>query len=251
VEAGDSPPADGWYTLSSDSVLEFGAFGRIARCSVEAGNRPTVLLELPELSEQLDLYGDKRIAFAKNGHVQLEVPTYATGIDATALCGTPADRSLPSANARQSISVTGRGLGIGDYLVLFTIDETGCKEAGFVSVESVGADGRTAQFVLPRDVTTDEVFLVDDYSRARFVLQIVPCITGFRDPFGPFSGTGFVEGGMTAFVGSEEYLDTGPGDDDGIDVRGENTNFVLTAPFDPTGPVHVETEGGSSNVFQP
>ncbi len=74
VAAGEDPPADGWYTLSCISFLEYGAWGRIARCTVSATGAPQVTFELPDAQGQSDLYGDKTFVFVKDGSATLTVP---------------------------------------------------------------------------------------------------------------------------------------------------------------------------------
>jgi len=74
VAAGDPVPGDGWYTLSNTSPLEFGSWGRVARCLVNATGSPAVHFEVPALVDQHDLYGDKSIVFKEGGGVTLDVP---------------------------------------------------------------------------------------------------------------------------------------------------------------------------------
>lgn len=65
IAAGQAAPADGWYTISSASPLEYGSSGRLARCIVDATNLApaSVHFELPPLEEQAALYGDKTMYF--------------------------------------------------------------------------------------------------------------------------------------------------------------------------------------------
>lgn len=74
VAAGQTVPADGWYTLSSSTPLEPGSWGRVARCTVSATGSPAVHFELPTLLDQATLYTDKTIVFKLNGGVTLDVP---------------------------------------------------------------------------------------------------------------------------------------------------------------------------------
>ena len=74
VAAGQAIPADGWYTLSCVSPLEYGSWGRIAKCTVSATGSPAVTFTLPALIDQATLYGDKSIVFGKTGTVTLNVP---------------------------------------------------------------------------------------------------------------------------------------------------------------------------------
>jgi hypothetical protein len=74
VNAGDAAPADGWYTLTSITPLEYGSWGRVARCTVDATNLPAVQFELPALPDQAALYGDKKIVFETVDDVILSVP---------------------------------------------------------------------------------------------------------------------------------------------------------------------------------
>jgi PKD repeat protein len=74
VNAGQPVPADGWYTISSPTPLEFGAWGNVARCTVDAINLPLVHFELPSLTDQATLYGDKTMVFTKTDNITLDVP---------------------------------------------------------------------------------------------------------------------------------------------------------------------------------
>jgi len=243
---------DGWYTISNDSVLEYGSFGKIARCTVQSGDLPWVVLELPSLAEQGSLYDDgKMVMFEKTDDVTLRVPTIVTGVTSTAENGTPADPNEASANAHQLITVTGQGLSIGDYLIIMTIDNAGDKSVSAVSPDSVAADGSSADYQLPYDVCTGQVYVWDDYTAAKYLLQIVPHIKVYYDSYTKYSGTGFIEGGMTAVVNGVQYLDNGPEEDDGIDVTGTNTAFQITTSYDTTQPIYVVTEGGTSETYVP
>lgn len=74
VAAGQPAPADGWYTLSSVVPLEFGVWGRVARCIVEGPALTEVHFELPDLETQAGLYGDKSLVFEMTGGITLDVP---------------------------------------------------------------------------------------------------------------------------------------------------------------------------------
>jgi PKD repeat protein len=74
VAGGEPAPADGWYTLSSITPLEFGSWGKLAKCTVEATGSPAVHFELPAPVDQTTLYGDKTMVFAPSGGVTLDVP---------------------------------------------------------------------------------------------------------------------------------------------------------------------------------
>jgi len=74
IAAGDAVPADGWYTISSITPLEYGSWGKVARCTVDAIDQPPVHFELPDLTAQAALYGDKTIVFEVTDSVTLDVP---------------------------------------------------------------------------------------------------------------------------------------------------------------------------------
>lgn len=74
VAAGEAVPADGWYTISCTVPLEMGAWGRIAQCVTDTAGTPAVHFELPALTDQPALYGDKTIVFQATDDVILDVP---------------------------------------------------------------------------------------------------------------------------------------------------------------------------------
>ncbi len=251
VAAGDAVPADGWYTISSATPFDYGSFGKIVKCTVGAVGLPTVLLELPALADQSVMYGTKKIVFEKGMGITLGVPSFISKIDTVAAHGTPKYADQPSANADQPVTVTGTGLTMSDCLAITTISNAGEQKLTVVYPKSAAADGKSLTFELPGTIATGHVGLLDDYQDKTFLLQIVPHITKYTasltpgDP-GKYTGTGFIEGRMTAVAGGITYADNGEGATDGIDVTGLNTYFLINIPSGNPTPVYVVTEGGTS-----
>src|SRR4029079_7443824 len=74
VAAGDPVPSDGLYILSSNTPLEYGSWGRVAKCIVDGTNQHAVHFERATLAAQAILYGDKTIVFYKTDGIALDVP---------------------------------------------------------------------------------------------------------------------------------------------------------------------------------
>jgi len=256
VAAGQSPPADGWYTITGPTPLEYGEYGRIAKCTVDAVDLPTVTFDLPALTEQAMMYGDKNLVFWKMDNVSLTIPTLATGISSVATHGTPADPNEPSANASQKITIIGRGLTPNDYVVFHSISSAGDRSIVTVQPDSVSVDGLSMQVTVPASAYTGKIFLYNDFLASEHLLQIVPHITKYTPPAsaeerGKYSGSGFIEGAMTAYVNGSAYADGGIDAADGIDVTGNNTYFSVTYATNGATPVYVVTEGGTSEPYAP
>jgi hypothetical protein len=181
-------------------------------------------------------------------------PSVLTGISATAVHGTPADAGKASANASQTIQLIGTDLNAADQVILGIVDANGSWSPKVVAPANIATDHTAMTIQLPATVDTGYIGLLG--GKEQFWLQIVPHITSYAAPttpgtFGKYSGSGFMEGGMTAVVGSTSYPDGGAGSGDGIDVTGNNSYFSITTGHDDTQSVYVITVGGTSETYTP
>jgi hypothetical protein len=160
VDAGAVPPGDGWYTLTSstNTPLDFGSFGRIAKCTVDAGNLPDVVFEVPSLDTQAGMYGDKTVIFTKSAGITLRVPTIMTDLTVNAPSG-----------GTQKITIHGRGFCIGDYLVMMVLDSSLEKALTLVKAYSASADGSTMTIEVPSQIQSYKVWVLDDYEGKRIL----------------------------------------------------------------------------------
>ncbi|MEO6666439.1 MAG: Ig-like domain-containing protein, partial [Nitrospiria bacterium] len=187
------------------------------------------------------------------------VPRLASLI-ATTATGTPADPSQSSANAGQTLGLTGEGLRASMALRVATFSDA--KVAGTLDLplSQVSADGASAHAVVDSQGSpaTGPVRLIDPAtgvgSADALLLQIVPVLdpptaTGFgtTQPL-TLSGSGFVEDGLTLRFptldgGVIDVADTGAN----IEVTNKNRTMGLLAPSGVgPGSLTVTTAGGTS-----
>ncbi len=175
-------------------------------------------------------------------------PARMTGITAVAIEGTPTDAAYPSANAGQTITVVGEHLSVLDRLVIMVVNDEGAWMPLVVEPVAYAADETALTIKLPFNIGTGYVGLLGGADR--FYLQIVPHITAFAAPsdslpYGRYSGTGFIQGGMTAHVGGTVFP-AGL-----IDVTGGNKAFSILDTYETNQATYVETAGGTSETFTP
>ena len=178
-------------------------------------------------------------------------PTSLTDFAAVASIGTPADGGVPSANALQTITVTGTGFRSSTNVTFPTIDTNGITGAVTVRVSTVLLGGTEATVVVPQAAVTGDVTMPG--TDESFPLQIVPRLFGSftNTDFRPgvnirLNGRGFVEGGITVSFGDVSIVDPDVGSGT-IDVFSTNSSLNVTIPSD-SGEISVETEGGVSNT---
>ncbi len=184
--------------------------------------------------------------------------TRLTGITTTADKGTAAQAGVASANAGQTITLTGSGLTSADRVVFAQIDSNGYMSASSPIVPaSVASDGSSLTIVVPASATTGMVRLVGD--TAGILLQIVPTLTDVQGTKNTtltgssvsLLGSGFAEGATTVNFGATKLVDTSRSS--GLDVTTNtdaNQRIFLSMPNGvPTGPISVTTAGGTSAAF--
>ena len=165
-------------------------------------------------------------------------PTSLTDFAAVASIGTPADGGVPSANALQTITVTGTGFRSSTNVTFPTIDTNGITGAVTVRVSTVLLGGTEATVVVPQAAATGDVTMPG--TDESFPLQIVPRLFGSftNTDFRPgvnirLNGRGFVEGGITVSFGDVSIVDPDVGSGT-IDVFSTNSSLNVTIPSGPT-----------------
>ncbi|MHA4866064.1 Ig-like domain-containing protein [Duganella sp. PWIR1] len=118
--------------------------------------------------------------------------TGLAGITASAASGTPADPSKASANARQSITLTGTGLSTDSTLLLRYINYNGQLSMLRLNPVSALANGTSATLEVPLEANGAYTLQMLG-SSAQPLLQIVPTLDRFTAD-GQLYGSGFVEG---------------------------------------------------------
>jgi hypothetical protein len=181
--------------------------------------------------------------------------------------GSPADPGLPSANARQTIRITGSGFSRYTTVLFPRVVEFG--EPGVIEITAsiVNADGSEIELVVPDEARTGFLRIVGTDGPGLF-LQVVPTVRNVlpADPGDNFDyavpgtriglfGSGFVEGDTRVTFGAVPMDDASA--DTVIDVLDnptfayfrDNGRLYLTVPERGlTAPVRVETDGGSFDV---
>ena len=181
-------------------------------------------------------------------HVRRLAPssTFLSHIESTAATGTPAQSHLPSANAGQTIVLHGNGFQPGERVVFR--DEDG-DEITLAPI-SVAQDGRSMVVQLPvvrLSSQTASGMIRLESEDVGLILQVVPTLREIEVFFSQsppklrpvqLHGTGFDAPG-SVFVGMEEHS----ANMDGI-------RYHLDLTGSPTGPIRVETLGGSSSLLK-
>ncbi len=179
---------------------------------------------------------------------------HLSGSAAVAASGTPAQAAIASANAEQSIVLTGRGLLAGDRVVFSVLNDSGQLSENIVAPTSVAADGNSLTVLVPLNATTGSVRLERD--RTGVLLQVVPTLTGIDAGNGgqygggalTLTGSGFAEGNTAVSFGTVRLDDLGR--NYGLDIHNGNRSLNLTVPESaPSGPIRVSTIGGTSAAF--
>jgi hypothetical protein len=178
-----------------------------------------------------------------------------TGITATALTGTPADAGEASANPGQVITLNGTGLSSAMRAIL-RYRESGSGELRFVSLQpgTVAEDGTTATLTVPMSANgAYELWVLG--ASAQPLLQVVPTVLGYNvESHLYITGTGFVEGALTAKFAGGEQKDTVPHGSGNPDVYGRDgfDNGAVRLQGEPVhgiGPMTITTAGGTSAPF--
>ena len=176
-------------------------------------------------------------------------------ITGTALSGTPADPTQASANAGQSVTLSGSGLSTSSAILLRYVNVNGVLQMVKLTPSLAAADGSSATLTLPAYV--NGAFTLQMFgSTSQPLLQIVPTITSVdvQDRTVLF-GSGYVEGAATYNFAGASVTDT-PADPNNIDVYydsvDQNRSAYLNRSALPThglGNVTVTTAGGTSAAF--
>ena len=204
--------------------------------------------------------GGSEISVETEGGVSNTVifgPASFTGFASVASIGTPADGGVPSANALQTIVVTGTGFRSNTNLIFPAMNDSGLPTGVAAKVANVNIDGTEATVVVPQAAVTGDVTMPG--TDESFRLQIVPRLfdsftnTDFRSGVNMrLNGRGFIEGGITVNFGDVSIVDPDVGTGT-INVFSTNSALNVSIPGGGGGEISVETEGGVSNtvVFGP
>ncbi len=175
------------------------------------------------------------------------------GITATAASGTPDDPGEASANAGDTITLTGSGLRAEtDVLLRYRESGSGALRMVRLSLDTVADDGTSATMTVP--VFANGAFTLQVLgSSSQKLLQIVPTVTGFDVSGGNLylTGTGFLEGNSSFGLAGATLVDTvgNAGPDIYYATGGDNSGVVLAEPTHGFGPITVTTAGGTSAEF--
>ncbi len=225
-----------------------------------------------------DVFGrsDALLGFIPNGFVQLTVPLVdgafgavnvktaggtsasfsldLSGIEATALSGTPANADEASVNAGQSVTLTGQGLTTASDILLRYTDVGGSARMVILNPTAASADGTSATLVIPGYANgAPRLQLLGSASQP--LLQVVPVLSDYdtQNRLVLF-GSGLVEGATIYDLAGASVTDT-PELGNAIDVwysansSVENNSAYLDRTALPThgaGAVTVTTAGGTS-----
>ena len=176
------------------------------------------------LTAPLTVEGPIRVTTA-GGYAQISGPLFPaqppvqfTGIATIAQGGTPADASKASANAGQTITLTGQGFTNATLVQFTAADDTGT--AGTLTrTGTASADGTTLTLVVPELAKTGLLKVLG--STASYTLQIVPVL---RSVGGTVASGNTIELDGTGLVGSELVIQI-----DGIGVGSFAVHSVLDA----------------------
>jgi len=179
--------------------------------------------------------------------------SHLSGLSTTATSGTAAQGGVGSANAGQTITLTGSGMLDSDHVVFSMLDDAGRLYYSTVTPSSVAADGSSLTVVVPVAATTGAVRL--DRDNSGVMLQVVPTLSDVSASNGSqfhggglnLSGSGFAEGNTSVFFGNQRLDDMGR--NYGLDVYNSDHSIQLTVPDNaPSGPITVRTLGGTSGT---
>ncbi len=168
-------------------------------------------------------------------------------IEASAAQGIAADPDLPSANAEQTIRITGQGL-VNGLLVKFTaVNDEGSAVTVTSPLINIESGGGAGYVVVPFSAVTGAVHLSTaggKTSSAEALLQVVPALEGFEDIVPGVSmtvrGSGFAEG-------ATEVEFPGAGIVQALDIFDSGTALSVGIPQGLVqGYITVATSGGTS-----
>ena len=180
-----------------------------------------------------------------------------TGITSAATSGMPANGALASANAGQTITITGTGLTTATDIVFRTIDDGGNRSQVVVHPATAAGDGTSAAVVVPGNAITDVVRVIGDANANDVLLQIVPVVASMTvtsvNSDGSFAainlhGSGFIDGNDSTYVFGGTTVTDANSNNQGPDVFNTDTQVNLSVPLTAAayGPVTVRTAGGTS-----
>ncbi|MGJ8697320.1 MAG: Ig-like domain-containing protein [Verrucomicrobiaceae bacterium] len=237
---------EGWVTTTfgGSSVVDGGPFtndGIDVWASVTANDRISVFVPLEgDLPYQVITEG------GSSGRV-----SDVTQVVATSETGTPTDGLESSANVGQTVTLQGGGFAAGlTKVTLESMSFSGTPSITTIDPATVAPDGSSLTFVVPFEARTGVATVMNGGGGE--LLQIVPRVTAINGGKGKtttISGTGFIEGFVTARFGPASVVDGGPFTNDGIDVWSSsefNDRLSVFVPANGELPYEVITEGGSS-----
>jgi len=179
-----------------------------------------------------------------------------TGLQATALSGTPANSAAASANPGQTITLVGTGLTTSLDIIARYVDTSGSEITQLFNPTTAAADGRSAAFAVPTRFNGAFAFHVFGAETAP-LLQIVPLVTSVdvtglsgSSSRAQLQGRGFVEGHGSVYTFGTGSVTDSDNSSSPIDVffgfSHENDAVNLTLPVSGPGTLRVQTAGGTS-----
>ena len=188
--------------------------------------------------------------------------TRLTGIASTATLGTPAKSAIASANAGQTITLTGTGLVAGEDVIFTSMDGSNALSLLAVTSTSVAVDGTSLTVRVPDSATTGTLRLGND--TAGLVLQVVPVLldvsgnanSQYDGNYLTLTGRGFIEASSSIQLGASTVIDRARSNGTSVSAAVIVNNYTANARYSVqvptgagTGPISVTTVGGTSNVF--
>ncbi len=171
-----------------------------------------------------------------------------TGITAVAASGTPANSEFPSANAGQTITITGTDLATSLDVIGQYYNDSGTVATRLLNPSAVASDGTSADLAIPADFNGAFELGIAGFADSP-VLQIVPTISGFDVTTSNgrvrMTGSGFVEGNGAVYTfGGTDLVDTSRNVDPNVFSNGDTVDLNL--PRHGFGTFSVTTEAGTS-----
>lgn len=258
-------------TLDTNEVtIEFNGAGIVRSLTTEFVIGEEVILEdtvvggisFPVLNESAVLTVpftrglSGRISITTEGGTSAPLEFGFDEIRSTALSGAPAITSNSSANAGQTVVITGERISLESSFVATFVAPDGDERLEVLRPLAVNQSGTEAMVRIPNSLNgLAEVFLLG--SDSQHLLQIVPTIDSVNsDVLSSFeiNGSGFVESNNSnyIFLGEPPLIDNSPSDDLLNVEDGATPNQVVrietATPVSEEGLV-VTTAGGSSRAF--
>jgi protocatechuate 3,4-dioxygenase beta subunit len=177
-------------------------------------------------------------------------------VASAATVGEPANAGAASANANQTIRITGQGLANTLVARFPTVDDAGTLGTATAPLFNVNTTATEGAVVVPTTAVTGSVRLetgAGAQAPGESLLQIVPTLTAYQLPSGTvalpgvtvtLTGSGFVSGATTV-----SFAESTPVPVVSVTNSGRTLTVVIPSGFD-SGSIRALTSGGRSNELQ-